>query len=177
MKARQKRMIFIAVGIAGVGVASWLAIRAMQSNIAYFYSPSQVLANEAPPNILYRLGGLVVKNSLARQPDGLTVHFDVTDMAQTVKVSYTGILPDLFGEGQGVVTKGRMGAGGVFVAEEVLAKHDESYMPPEVQDSLKTTHAEGVVKMASQDTNLASNPALGSASPSQPGRAAGGDSQ
>ena len=177
MKARQKRMMFIALGLAGVGVAAWLAIGALRGNISYFFSPSQVLANEAPANAVYRLGGLVVKNSLARQADGLTVHFDVTDNAQTVKVSYTGILPDLFGEGQGVVTKGRMGASGVFVAEEVLAKHDESYMPPEVQDTLKTAHAEGVVKMASQETNLTSNPALGNASPGQPGRVSGGDRQ
>jgi cytochrome c-type biogenesis protein CcmE len=148
VKARQKRLAFVAAGIVGVGLAAMLAISALRSNIAYFFSPSQVLANEAPANALFRLGGLVVKNSLARQPDGLTVTFDVTDMAQTVKVSYTGILPDLFGEGQGVVTKGRMGPEGVFVAEEVLAKHDESYMPPEVADSLKTAHAEGVTEMA-----------------------------
>ena len=177
MKARQRRMIFIALGIAGVGIASWLAIRAMQSNIAYFYSPSQVLANEAPANVLYRLGGLVVKNSLVRQTDGLTVHFDVTDMAQTVKVSYTGILPDLFGEGQGVVTKGRMGPNGVFVAEEVLAKHDESYMPPEVKDSLKTAHTEGVVKMASQDTATTGTPAGDSSGPAQSGRRPAGGAQ
>ena len=148
MKARQKRMLFVALGILGVGVASMLAISALRSNIAYFFSPSQVLANEAPANAVYRLGGLVVKDTMMRQEDGLTVTFDVTDNAETVKVSYTGILPDLFGEGQGVVTKGRMGADGVFLAEEVLAKHDESYMPPEVADTLKTAHAEGMTKTA-----------------------------
>ncbi len=148
MRARQKRMVFVAIGIMGVGVAAWLAVGALRSNISYYFSPTQVMANEAPAHAVYRLGGLVVKNSLARQPDGLTVTFDVTDNAKTVKVSYTGILPDLFGEGQGVVTKGRMGAGGVFVAEEVLAKHDESYMPPEVADSLQTAHAQGVTAMA-----------------------------
>ena len=147
MRAREKRLVFVAVGIMGVGVAAWLAVGALRSNISYYFSPTQVVANEAPVHAVYRLGGLVVKNSLARQPDGLTVVFDVTDYAQTVKVSYTGILPDLFGEGQGVVTKGRMGPGGVFVAEEVLAKHDESYMPPEVADSLKTAHAQGVSAM------------------------------
>jgi cytochrome c-type biogenesis protein CcmE len=141
-------MVFVAIGIMGVGVAAWLAVGALRSNISYYFSPTQVMANEAPAHAVYRLGGLVVKNSLARQPDGLTVTFDVTDNAKTVKVSYTGILPDLFGEGQGVVTKGRMGAGGVFVAEEVLAKHDESYMPPEVADSLQTAHAQGVTAMA-----------------------------
>ena len=148
MKARQKRMLFVALGILGVGVASMLAISALRSNIAYFFSPSQVLANEDPANAVYRLGGLVVKDTMMRQEDGLTVTFDVTDNAETVKVSYTGILPDLFGEGQGVVTKGRMGADGVFLAEEVLAKHDESYMPPEVADTLKTAHAEGMTKTA-----------------------------
>ena len=147
MKARQKRMLFVAFGIVGVGIAALLAISALRSNIAYFFSPSQVMANEAPANALFRLGGLVLKVSLARQSDGLTVTFDVTDNAETVKVSYTGILPDLFGEGQGVVTKGRMGPDGVFMAEEVLAKHDESYMPPEVADTLKTAHAEGVTEM------------------------------
>lgn len=158
MKARQKRLLFVALAIFGVGVASLLAISALRSNISYFFSPSQVLANEAPANAVYRLGGLVVKESLARQPDGLTVVFDVTDNAETVKVSYTGILPDLFGEGQGVVTKGRMGPGGIFVAEEVLAKHDESYMPPEVADTLKTAHVEGVVQMATQAATPANNP-------------------
>jgi cytochrome c-type biogenesis protein CcmE len=148
MKARQKRLFLVALGIFGVGVAAMLAISALRSNIAYFFSPSQVRANEAPANAVYRLGGLVVEDSIKRQDDGLTVVFDVTDNAETVKVSYTGILPDLFGEGQGVVTKGRMGANGVFVAEEVLAKHDESYMPPEVADTLKTAHAEGMTEMA-----------------------------
>ena len=161
MKAREKRLVFVAVGIMGVGVAAWLAVGALRSNISYYFSPSQVMANEAPAHAVYRLGGLVVKNSLARQPDGLTVVFDVTDNAQTVKVSYTGILPDLFGEGQGVVTKGRMGPGGVFVAEEVLAKHDESYMPPEVADSLQTAHAQGVTAMA----QAAATPAESGATP------------
>lgn len=148
MKARQKRLIFVATGIVGVGIAAMLAVSALRSNIAYYFSPSQVLANEAPANSVFRLGGLVVKDTVARASDGLTVTFGVTDMAKTVKVSYTGILPDLFGEGQGVVTKGRMGPNGVFMAEEVLAKHDESYMPPEVADSLKTAHAEGMTDMA-----------------------------
>ncbi|MGA7981179.1 MAG: cytochrome c maturation protein CcmE [Chromatiaceae bacterium] len=148
MKARHKRLIFVALGIVGVGVAASLAISALRSNIAYFFSPSQVIANEAPKDRVFRLGGLVEKGSLARQADGLTVIFTVTDMAKSMKVSYTGILPDLFGEGQGVVTKGRLGQDGVFYADEVLAKHDESYMPPEVASTLKTAHAKGVTKMA-----------------------------
>jgi cytochrome c-type biogenesis protein CcmE len=148
MKARHKRFVFVALAIVGVGVAATLAISSMRSNMSYFFSPSKVIAGEAPKDNVFRLGGLVVNETLARQEDGLTVMFDVTDNAQTVKVSYTGILPDLFGEGQGVVTKGRLGEDGVFYAEEVLAKHDESYMPPEVAASLQTAHAEGVAKAA-----------------------------
>ena len=102
-----------------------------------------MLAKEAPADRVFRLGGLVNKGSLTRGADGLTVTFDVTDLAQTVKVSYTGILPDLFKEGQGAVTKGRLGPDGVFYAEEVLAKHDEAYMPPEVAESLKTVQSQG----------------------------------
>lgn len=145
MKARQQRLIFVALAIAGVGAASALALNALNSNISYFFSPSQVLANEAPQDRIFRLGGLVTPGTIARQEDGLTVHFDVTDNAETVRVAYTGILPDLFSEGQGVVTKGRLGEDGTFYAEEVLAKHDEEYMPPEVASTLQTAHATGVV--------------------------------
>ncbi len=150
MKARQKRMLFVGVAILGVGVAASLALSALQSNIAYFFSPSQVHAGEHPTDAVFRVGGLVVEDTLARQEDGLTVRFDVTDNAKTVPVSYTGILPDLFGEGQGVVAKGRIGTDGVFYADEVLAKHDESYMPPEVQDTLQTAHVEGVIDAAGE---------------------------
>lgn len=150
MKPRHKRFVLVAIGIAAVGGAASLALNALRSNIAYFFSPSQVLANEAPKEQVFRLGGLVEKGTLQRQADGLTVHFLVTDMAKSVKVAYTGILPDLFKEGQGVVTKGRMGPDGMFRAEEVLAKHDEAYMPPEVADSLKGEHVKGVVQMAAQ---------------------------
>jgi cytochrome c-type biogenesis protein CcmE len=148
MKARHKRFLLVGLAILGVGVAAALAIDSMRSNMSYFFTPSKVLAKEAPADAVFRLGGLVVENSLARQEDGLTVVFDVTDTAGTVKVSYKGILPDLFGEGQGVVTKGRLGPDGVFYADEVLAKHDESYMPPEVADGLAAAHAEGVSEMA-----------------------------
>jgi cytochrome c-type biogenesis protein CcmE len=149
-------MILVGVAVLGVGVAASLALSALQSNIAYFFSPSQVLAGENPPDTVFRVGGLVVQNTLKRQEDGLTVRFDVTDNAETVPVSYTGILPDLFGEGQGVVAKGRIGADGVFYADEVLAKHDESYMPPEVQDTLKTTQAnDGVVETTARSVQTA----------------------
>lgn len=154
MKARQKRLVLVGVAIIGVGAAAALALNALQSNISYFFSPSQVVAKEAPADHVFRLGGLVSKDSLKRADNGLTVTFDLTDLAQTVKISYTGILPDLFKEGQGAVTKGRLGPDGVFYAEEVLAKHDEAYMPPEVADSLKTTHAEGVARAsAAQASN------------------------
>lgn len=145
------------LAILGIGTASALALTALKSNISYFFSPSQVLANEAPPDHVFRLGGLVTKGTLARQQDGLTVHFDVTDNAETVKVAYTGILPDLFSEGTGVVAKGKLGSDGVFYADEVLAKHDEEYVPPEVASTLQTAHAEGVVEAASAPTAGATN--------------------
>lgn len=144
MKARHKRILLVSTGIASVGIAAVLAVSALKSNIAYYFSPAEVKADEAPADQAFRLGGLVVENSMQRREDGLTVLFDVTDYAEIVTVSYTGILPDLFGEGQGVVTKGRLGEDGVFYAEEVLAKHDAEYVPPEVADSLKTAHAEGM---------------------------------
>jgi cytochrome c-type biogenesis protein CcmE len=145
MKARQKRLVFVGLAIVGVGAASALALSALNSNISYFFSPSQVMAEEAPRDHVFRLGGLVTPGTVARQEDGLTVRFNVTDNAETVTVAYTGILPDLFSEGQGVVTKGRLGTDGVFYADEVLAKHDEEYMPPEVADTLQTAHVEGVI--------------------------------
>ncbi|MEY6431672.1 cytochrome c maturation protein CcmE [Thioalkalicoccus limnaeus] len=143
MKARNKRLLFVGLAIGGVGVAAAMAITALQSSVSYFFSPSQVMANEAPLDRVFRLGGLVEDGTILRQPDGLTVHFSVTDQAQRVLVSYTGILPDLFGEGQGVVTRGRLGEDGVFYAEQVLAKHDESYLAPEVEKALKTAQAHG----------------------------------
>lgn len=150
MKARQKRLLLVGLAIIGVGAAAAMALSALQSNISYFFSPTQVKANESPADHVFRLGGLVKEGSVQRQDDGLTVTFDVTDLAETVTVAYTGILPDLFKEGQGVVTKGRMGPDGRFVADEVLAKHDEEYMPPEVADTLKTAHAEGMTEAATQ---------------------------
>jgi cytochrome c-type biogenesis protein CcmE len=158
MKARQKRLVFVGLAIVGVGAASALALSALNSNISYFFSPSQVMASEAPAEHVFRLGGLVTPGTVARQEDGLTVKFDVTDNAETVTVAYTGILPDLFSEGQGVVTKGRLGADGVFYAEEVLAKHDEEYMPPEVASTLQTAHVNGVIEsVGTAGTGGASN--------------------
>lgn len=137
MKARHKRMTFIVVGLVGLAVAAGLVLNALNSNLALYISPTDVLAGQAPKDKAFRLGGMVVKGSLERQTDGLTVHFKVTDNANTIPVAFTGILPDLFQEGQGVVAQGKMNADGMFKASEVLAKHDENYMPPQVADMLK----------------------------------------
>jgi cytochrome c-type biogenesis protein CcmE len=158
MKARHKRFVFVGLAVVGVGIAASLALSALQNNIAYFFSPAQVQAGEHPADAVFRVGGLVVEDTLKRQPDGLTVRFDVTDNAAVVPVSYNGILPDLFGEGQGVVAKGRMGGDGVFHADEVLAKHDESYIPPEVADTLQTAHAEGLVESVSGSLETGDSP-------------------
>lgn len=136
MKARHKRAIFIVSGLAGLAIAIGLVANAFNQNLVFFFSPSDVQANQAPINKDFRLGGLVQEGSLQREDDGLTVHFVVTDNANTIPVTFTGILPDLFREGQGVVAQGKLGENGTFMAKEVLAKHDETYMPPEVQDAL-----------------------------------------
>ena len=137
MTPRRKRMLLVVAIVAGVAVASALALRALRDNVSLFYDPSQVVAGQAPLDRTFRVGGMVVEGSRQRSPGSLEEKFEVTDFQHTVAVSYTGVLPDLFREGQGVVARGRMNAEGVFVAEEVLAKHDEKYMPPEVKDSLK----------------------------------------
>ncbi|MGD8560174.1 MAG: cytochrome c maturation protein CcmE [Gammaproteobacteria bacterium] len=149
MKARHKRAIFIVTGLAGLAVAIGLVANAFNQNLVFFFSPSDVQAKQAPLNKDFRLGGLVEEGSLKREDDGLTVHFVVTDNANTIPVTFTGILPDLFREGQGVVAQGKLTQSGTFMATEVLAKHDESYMPPEVQDALdkaKQTASASVVK-------------------------------
>ena len=142
MKPRHKRMAFIIGGLAGVVIAVALILNALKGNMTYFFSPTEVAAGKTPANKTIRLGGLVVDNSLKREDDGLTVHFLVTDNAETVAVVYTGILPDLFREGQGVIAQGKMSSDGVFLAEEVLAKHDETYMPPEVANALEKAKTE-----------------------------------
>lgn len=147
--ARKKRMILIGLMVSGVAVAVAFGLRAFNQNLMFFYAPSEVVAGEAPANAPFRIGGLVSDGSVRREGDGLTVRFDVTDQLKTVTVQYTGILPDLFREGQGIVAHGRMGPGDVFIADEVLAKHDENYMPPEVAASLKKAHEAGVAKGAS----------------------------
>lgn len=142
--ARKKRLYLVAFMVAGIAIATGLALVSFNENLTFFYAPSEVIAGEAPSSHPFRLGGLVTTGSVERLPDGLTVQFDITDNEETVSVEYTGILPDLFREGQGIIAKGRLRGDGVFVASEVLAKHDENYMPPEVAASLKATHEDGV---------------------------------
>ena len=130
-------MLWIAAGVAGLGVATALVLNAFQSNLVFFFTPSQVASNEAPRDRTFRVGGMVETGSVVRDKDALTVRFKVTDTARTIPVVYTGILPDLFREGKGVVAQGRIGPDGIFRASEVLAKHDENYMPPEAAEALK----------------------------------------
>ena len=152
MKPRHKRIAIAAGIVCAVGAAAALVLDAFQSNLVFFYSPSQVAAKEAPVGRTFRLGGLVKAGSVQR--DGVDVHFQVTDTVQTIPVRYRGILPDLFKEGKGVVAQGQVGNDGVFVAREVLAKHDENYMPPEAADALKRAGAvnEKISKSIVKDT-------------------------
>jgi cytochrome c-type biogenesis protein CcmE len=134
---RKKRLTLIVLMIVGVAVGVSFALKALNENIMFFFSPADILADKAPVNKEFRVGGLVVDGSLARPGEGLTVEFDLTDNDSVVKVKYTGILPDLFREGQGIIANGRLNDSGQFIASEVLAKHDENYMPPEVVDAMK----------------------------------------
>src|SRR5215470_15410635 len=141
MTPRRRRLALVLGIVAGVSIAGALALSAFRQNVTFFFDPTQVAAGQVPPGERFRLGGMVTQGSLRRAPGSLEVHFVVTDFKHEVPVSYTGVLPDLFREGQGIVAHGRL-AGGVFVADEVLAKHDEKYMPPEVARSLKKGQAE-----------------------------------
>jgi cytochrome c-type biogenesis protein CcmE len=141
MKPRHKRLILIALGLAGLGIATALVLTAFRENLVFFYSPTQVANNEVPQGRSFRIGGLVEKGSLQRAADGLTVSFEVTDTVKTIPVRYRGLLPDLFKECKGVVTQGRLDPDGTFVATEVLAKHDENYMPKEAADAVNKAHA------------------------------------
>jgi cytochrome c-type biogenesis protein CcmE len=134
---RKRRLTLVAVLVVGIGTAAVLALSAFQKNLLFFFSPTQVANGEASADRAFRLGGMVVDGSLKREAGSLTVHFEITDTAVAVPVVYTGILPDLFREGQGVVTLGRLSTDGTFVADEVLAKHDETYMPPEAGEAVK----------------------------------------
>jgi cytochrome c-type biogenesis protein CcmE len=134
VKPRHKRAALIAGGLGAIGLAAYLVLNAFQSNLVFFFTPSQIAAGEAPKNRTFRVGGMVKTGTVKR--DNLTVSFMVTDTAKEVSVSYTGILPDLFREGKGVVAQGKLGDDGLFRATEVLAKHDENYMPPEAQHAV-----------------------------------------
>ncbi len=137
MKPRTRRALWIVSGLAALGVASALVLNAFQSNLVFFFTPTQVASHEAPHDRSFRIGGLVEEGSVVRDKDALTVRFRVTDTAKTIPVEYTGILPDLFREGKGVVAQGKLGPDGTFHAKEVLAKHDENYMPPEAAHALE----------------------------------------
>jgi len=136
VKPRHRRLVLVVAGLALLGITAALVLNAFNKNLVFFFSPSQVADKEAPVNKTFRLGGMVEKGSLKRLPDGVTVEFLVTDTAKTIPVRYKGILPDLFREGKGVVAQGRLDADGTFQASEVLAKHDENYMPPEAADAI-----------------------------------------
>jgi cytochrome c-type biogenesis protein CcmE len=140
MKPRTRRLGWILGGLAVLGVAAALVLNAFQSNLVFFFTPTQVAAREAPQGRPFRVGGLVEAGSLKRESNSLTVRFRVTDTRETIPVSYTGLLPDLFKEGKGVVAQGTLGPDGVFRASEVLAKHDENYMPPAAADAVKQAH-------------------------------------
>ena len=137
MNKRSRRKVLIFAIVFGVSIATVLALTAFEENLLYFYSPTDVKAGKAPDSHAFRVGGLVVDGSVMRETDSLKVSFDVTDNEETMTVEYTGILPDLFREGQGIEAMGSMNDSGMFVADEVLAKHDENYMPPEVAEALK----------------------------------------
>ncbi|TAK83796.1 MAG: cytochrome c maturation protein CcmE [Betaproteobacteria bacterium] len=138
MKPRHKRIAAIALGVVALGIATALVLSAFQKNLVFFFTPSQVAANEAPQGKTFRIGGMVLEGSVKRE--GVDVRFVVTDTAKNIPVVYRGALPDLFREGKGVVAQGQIGPDGVFRAREVLAKHDENYMPPEAADAVKKAH-------------------------------------
>jgi cytochrome c-type biogenesis protein CcmE len=150
MKPRHRRFVWIGAGVVVLAAAVGLVLNAFQSNLVFFFSPTDVVENRAPQGRAFRIGGLVEEKSLTRASDGLTVRFNVTDTAKTIAVVYTGILPDLFKEGKGVVAQGRIGPDGVFHATEVLAKHDENYMPPEAAAALDQAHTRAAMDKAAR---------------------------
>jgi cytochrome c-type biogenesis protein CcmE len=150
MKPRHRRFAWIGAGVLLLAVAAGLVLNAFQSNLVFFFSPTDVAENRAPQGRAFRIGGMVVEKSLTRASDGLTVRFNVTDTGKTIPVVYTGILPDLFKEGKGVVAQGKLGPDGVFHATEVLAKHDENYMPPEAASAIDQAHNRAAMEKAAK---------------------------
>ena len=136
MKTRHKRVAFIVASLAALGLATWLVLGAFRNNLVFFFSPTQIATKEAPVGRTFRIGGLVENGTLRHDADGLTVRFTVTDTANSIPVVYKGILPDLFKEGRGCVAQGRVGGDGIFYADQIMAKHDENYMPPEAARAL-----------------------------------------
>jgi cytochrome c-type biogenesis protein CcmE len=158
MKSRHKRFAMIAAGVAALGIAAALVLNAFRSNLVFFFTPTEIAANEAPVGQNFRVGGMVVEGSVQREPDSVTVRFVVTDTAKSIPVVYSGILPDLFREGKGVVAQGKLGDDGVFRADQVLAKHDENYMPPEAAEAverankaMRDAHRSSANRSAGQD--------------------------
>jgi cytochrome c-type biogenesis protein CcmE len=160
MTPRRRRLTLVISILAGVSIAGVLALSAFRKNVTFFFDPTQVAAGQVPAGERFRLGGMVTEGSLKRAPGSLEVRFVVTDFSHDVPVSYTGVLPDLFREGAGVVAHGHLGPDGTFVADEVLAKHDEKYMPPEVARSLKRRHGE-----SRTETDSATSPPAGAPAP------------
>jgi cytochrome c-type biogenesis protein CcmE len=150
MKPRHRRFAWIGVGVLLLGAATALVLNAFQSNLVFFFSPTDIVEQRAPQGRAFRIGGMVEEKSLTRAPDGLTVRFNVTDTAKTIPVVYTGILPDLFKEGKGVVAQGKIGPDGVFRATEVLAKHDENYMPPEAAAAIDQARTRAAMDKAAK---------------------------
>lgn len=152
MKARHKRIALIVAGLAILGIAATLVLNAFQSNLVFFFSPTQVANGEAPKGKNFRIGGMVKEGSIGREADGITVRFVVTDTDKEMLVAYKGILPDLFKEGKGVVAQGKLGEDGLFTANEVLAKHDENYMPPEAAKAVGDAHERAAANKAAAES-------------------------
>ncbi|HVC12153.1 MAG TPA: cytochrome c maturation protein CcmE [Burkholderiales bacterium] len=146
MKPRHRRLILVVAGLAALSITTALVLKAFRSNLVFFFTPTQVADRQAPIDKTFRIGGLVEKGTLKHLPDGVTVQFVVTDTAKSIPVRYKGILPDLFSEGKGVVAQGRLEPDGIFQAQEVLAKHDANYMPPEAAEALKMAHTARLAK-------------------------------
>ncbi len=149
MTPRRKRAAWIIGALIALALVTFFVVNAFRQNLVFFYTPTQIAAGEAPQGRAFRIGGMVVDKSLVRAADGVTIRFDVTDTDKVIPVQYRGILPDLFKEGKGVVAEGRW-ENGVFTASEVLAKHDENYMPPEAQDAVNQAHQKAAAKKEAQ---------------------------
>jgi len=154
LKTRHKRIALIVGGLVVLGLVAALVLNAFQSNLVFFFSPTQVAAGEAPVGKSFRIGGMVKDGSIQREPDGVTLRFVVTDTEKDMVVAYKGILPDLFREGKGAVAQGKLGGDGIFLASEVLAKHDENYMPPEAAKAVGDAHARAAANKAAVEATM-----------------------